>query len=406
MTAKCLLRSKAFLIFVFVIPLLATIILNVKDTGDVISKGGQITELNELDAQVAYLNDFSMLPVKVYDKSSSKTADLLLKEVQQTGLFQIYRVDASKTNDDTILASVKYTAQNDKVGAAVVLGTDMEKDLLEGKKIDVTVYRMGGDERYSMFSTTLKNTLQKYALLGSKSSGLDQLLQKIKDNQPEVSKLKKVEPQGGNSILGMDVDYKRTGVFGGALAILTVAFMVSGVLVLGSIIKERENLVHTRVLLSNASDISYLLSKFAVVFFTTTIQTIVAVGSYCLMVRKDVGISVVQFAFIVFLLGLIFNLMSICIGIYARSMMTALYLAFIVWMITALLGGMYFDISGASDTFQRIAMLMPQRWGVKAASMFMNGNLSAYPVLLVVTSAYLIVIMVASVIGIRMNRKE
>jgi ABC-2 type transport system permease protein len=406
MTAKCLLRSKAFLFFVFVLPILATLILNIKNTGDVISKEGKITELNDLDAQVAYLNDFSMLPVKVYDKSSSKVTTELLVEMQQTGMFQIYRVNASKASDDSILESAKHTANNDKVGAILVIGNQFEQGLMAGKEDSISLYKVGEDERYDLFHNTLKSILLKYALLGKKSSTPEQFLQNVKKYKAEVPVLQKVESDGGNGILGLNVDHKKTGVFGGTLAVLTIAFVITGILILNTIIKEKENLVHTRILLTKASDTSYLLSKFAVVFFTSFIQTIVAVGSYCLLVGKDVGISVVQFAFIVFLMGLIFNFISVCIGVFARSTMTALYLSFIVWMITALIGGMYFDISSASKTFQRIAMLMPQRWGLKAASMFMNGNMSGYPLLLVVTVAYLIVIMVASVIGIRINRKE
>lgn len=102
-TIKLLLRNKGFLFFALILPILATLILNVKDAADETNQAGTVTELENMDVKLAYLNDYSMLSVKVYDGSNSKVAQSLLAELSQEGLFQVYRVDTHNYTANEVL---------------------------------------------------------------------------------------------------------------------------------------------------------------------------------------------------------------------------------------------------------------------------------------------------------------
>ena len=105
MTMKLLLRNKGFLFFGIALPILATLIMNVKNVGDSVFKDAAITELASEDAQVAYLNDYSMFPVKVYDSSDSEITTAYLEHLANEQVFQMYRVEASELSDQEMLDS-------------------------------------------------------------------------------------------------------------------------------------------------------------------------------------------------------------------------------------------------------------------------------------------------------------
>ena len=128
--------------------------------------------------------------------------------------------------------------------------------------------------------------------------------------------------------------------------------------------------------------------------------------SFVLFIKSDIGISPLQFFTVIFLTGLIFDLMSLCAGLYFDTMAPAAILAFVTWAISALIAGTYFDISGASELYKKASLLMPQRWSMFTINRFMNGDPSGYTPMLCVTAAYLVIIFVVGVLGLRVREQE
>lgn len=407
-TIKLLLRNKGFLFFALILPILATLILNVKDAADETNQAGTVTELENMDVKLAYLNDYSMLSVKVYDGSNSKVAQSLLAELSQEGLFQIYRVDTHNYTANEVLENAKSSAMKDKMGAILIINNSFEKELFAGKINDsITLYATEDDERFDLLTQTTESILTKYVALGEKAEDSSKLIELIKKSSDAVYKVTSTEYDVDNSdTTNFDVDFGKTGVLGYALAIYSIAFLLSGIMILNVIFKEKEQLVYTRIMLTKASALSYMVAKANVIFLATFIETGVIGVAYQLLVTKTTGLSLPQFMLLIFLMGLIFNSMSVCIGLTCGDVLSATYISFFIWMTSALLSGLYFDISPASDTMQRIAMLMPQRWTLLSASMMFQGNSMAYPTILIVTISYMIVIFVIGIVGLKVNAKE
>ena len=87
-------------------------------------------------------------------------------------------------------------------------------------------------------------------------------------------------------------------------------------------------------------------------------------------------------------------------------MSPAAILAFVIWSISALIAGTYFDISGASELYKKASLLMPQRWAMFSVNRFINGDMSGYSLMFCVAIAYWVIIFVIGVLGLRVREQE
>ena len=373
-SSKLLLRGKGFLIIGLLIPLMATLLINIWSGVDKPEKTDSVYELSKMDMQMAYLVNFNCLPVKIYDHVNNDASKGLCLKLTEAGMFQIFRVDCSNYSMEEIMDSAEQSALNDKVGAILILEESLE---------DSKLFSVGEDARFSLFQDALELCFQNPSKEREVSSRVTYVI--------------------ANS--GDDVNYYKTRDFAYCIAIATIAFIFGGVLILGTIMTEKQDHVYARLLLTTATKTSYILSKIILILGLSLIQSSVMTISFVFFVKVDIGISVLQFFCILFLQGLIFNLLSVCAGIFCNSMSAAAFLAFTMWSISALMAGTYFDISGASDLYKKVALLMPQRWALLAATKFQNADYSGYPMILCVTAAYLLVILVIGILGLKLNEE-
>ncbi|MCH5258069.1 MAG: ABC transporter permease [Lachnospiraceae bacterium] len=374
-SSKLLLRSGGFIIIGILIPLAATLLINIWSGADRMERVDSVYELPHMDTQMAYLVNFNCLPVKVYDHTDNDESRGMCLRLAEAGIFQIFRVECSGYSMDEIMDSASESALNDKVGAILILEETME---------DSKLFYIGEDARFSLFRDTLKLC--------------------FRNPHEENVDSPKVTYVTANS--GDDVNYYKIREFSYCIAIASIAFIFGGVLILGTTMTEKQDHVYSRIMLTTATRTSYILSKIILILGLSFIQSSVMTISFVFFVNADIGISVLQFACILFLQGIIFNLLSVCAGLFCNSMSAAAFLAFTMWSISALMAGTYFDISGASDLYKKVALLMPQRWALLAATRFQNSDYSAYPMIFCVTAAYLLVILVVGILGLKLNEEE
>ena len=373
-TAKLLLRNKAFLVIGIIVPLIATACMNLWNNMDKPELKDDVYELSSMDSQIAYQVNFNRFPIKVYDKANNEESRNICDNLDATGMFQVFKVDASGESDAAIMENAEKTAMNDKVGAIIVL----EKDFA-----DSTIYSVGDDERFDLLVDAFDLVLK---------------------NHGEVSS----EPVATYITVTSDdnVNYYEVRTVGFCLAIASIAFVFGGVLVLGTILQEKNDHVYSRILLTKANKSSYLLSKIILVVGISLFQAMVMLISFSVLVKANIGITTFKFFIIVLMEGLIFNFLSVCAGLYCRSMAGSAFLSFVIWSMSALLSGSYFDIAGASENYKRVALLMPERWAMFSVSRFQNGRAGGYSLILCATMAYLIIIFVVGILGLKLNEEE
>lgn len=372
-SGKLILRNKAFLVIGILIPVLSTLLIDVWYRMPAADNSYDVHELSSYDEQMAYNVDYYRFPVKIYDTVMDQKTHNICYSLNAAGMFQIFRADAVGMTDQQIMEDVDHTADEDHAGAIVILHENPE---------DTVLYSVGEDDRFELFEESLKNALAT---------------DDTSYEAPDVTFIS----SGGD-----EVDYNKTRNISYCVAIASLAFVFGGVLILNTVFSEKKANVYSRILLTNADRGSYLLSKVILSIAISLVQALFMIISFILLVRSEVGLSNLQFFTVVFLTGLIFNLLSLCTGLCFDTMAPAAILAFVIWSISALIAGTYFDISGASEIYKKASLLMPQRWTMFSVNRFMNGDNSGFTLMLSVTGAYLVIIFVIGSLGLHAREQE
>lgn len=408
MNIKLLLRNKGYLCFLILLPILAVIILNVQDINMEESKENAyaIQELYKEDKLILNVSN-DKLNVKVYDSSQSELSEYILKELAKTGSYRIHRYKSQAMSTEEVREKALYSANHNLIGGIIYIPSSFEEEILTGQESSMMVFEGMEDGRNTLLKNDLNTYLQSLcryaALTGYQKEDLYSLVNTSEKGEPVKES---VNIEVGETLNLSAKQLGSSSSIGYSLAFLTIAFLFSGVFIAANVIEERQNRVYNRFLLSRASVGSYSLAKLLMIILTVLMQTGIMGIAIKLLVKTDFGIPFASYLFLVFCLGLIFNAFSVVIGILANNVMTANYIAFIVWCMSAILAGLYFPLDGASDWWAKVSMLMPQRWVVKAAEMLMVEKSGVYSMFLLVVFSYLIVILCVGYLGTKMKRKE
>lgn len=407
---KLLLRNKGFLFFLLITPIVSVIIMNLHVNLSFYEEEQKEREIQELSGEdkVVYLNNWSDYAVKVYDGAGTELSEYVLEKMADSGMFSIYRMDAGDMTEAEVQKQAEQDAMNDRMGTILYVKPDFDENVMKGNWEEAFLfYQVSEDERWELwensFSGELSAIYQATQGTGGTKEQVLTILQGIQENLPQQEI---ISLEGKDSITLSTEQSSKKGLAGYAYAIITLGFLFCGVCIAYTVIEERENKVYTRIMLSKVGRYEYLMSKLVMAVLISVLQTMVM--AVCMFVAGDTdfGISKADFLLFIFLLGLMFSLLSMCAGILIGDVMGANYAVFAVWSISALLAGLYFPIDTASGAIKAISYLMPQRWFLKGTEMLMVGDKSAYSMVACVTCAYLIVILSVGVVGLKLKESD
>ena len=411
MSLKLLLRNKGFLFFLIVTPILSTMILNIKMDHTVYNDNSDkefVLELKDYTEKAVYVGDTSACIIKVYDASNSELSEYLLNQIAGTGMFSVCRGDVTGVTEEKIEDAAKSAAFDDRAGMLLYLKEEFDEAVLAGNwEQGIKLYKVSEDERQEIFITELTDLFarikQVQCIVGDDVLVMLATLTEIEHKLPT----KEVVNFAGKEAIELTEEQinQRTQI-GYAFAFITLGFLFCGVCVAHSVIEEQSNKVFTRVLLTKLSGRDYFISKFAVAFVISLMQTGVLAICLFFIPGLNVGMSMISFLFIIFLLGLIFSTLSLLIGVVLGDIMSSNYAVFAIWSISALLAGLYFPLDNTTKALKTLSYLMPQRWFMDASELLLTGDKSVYSMILCVTVAYLTVIISVGGVGLKIKRYE
>lgn len=411
MSVKLLLRNKGFLFFLIVTPILSAFILSVKTEHTVYmdSSGKEvILELKDYTEKSVYVGDTSACIIKVYDASNNELSDYVLNQMAVTGMFSVCRADVSDLTEEEVEEIAKKAAFDDRASMLLYLKKDFDDAVLAGNwERGIKLYAVSEDERQVFFVTELTDLLarikQVQSFAGDDITVLLDALTEIQDKLPEK---RVVNLAGKEEVELTEQQTNQRTQIGYAFAFITLGFLFCGVCVAHSVIEEQNNKVFTRIMLTKSSGRDYFISKFVVAFVISMMQTLVLAVCLFFIPGLDVGMNIMSFLVIIFLLGLIFSTLSLLLGMVLGDIMSSNYAVFAIWSISALLAGLYFPLDDTTKALKTLSYLMPQRWFMDASELLLVGDKSAYSVVLCVTVAYLIVIISVGGVGLKIKRYE
>ena len=408
-TLKLLFRNIVFWIFLVAMPVLSTLMLNLQaenfGSRDV-SEREEIIDLDDADERAGYFGGGGKYVIKVYDASCSELSDYMLNTLAGSGIITVVRVKTPDMTESDAVEHVNFDGYNDFTGADLYLNKDFDEYVLNGDADKaLTVYILSNDERAEILENEIKMFMGQVSnalLIGEREDVIGNL-DTIRDILP-AGETVLIDKEGGSVLTNRQLDQK--ALVGYAFAFLTLGFVFGGVLIAYSVIRERKDMVLTRVKLSLLTDAQYFAAKFicgGIVSFLFAIVTSVITLS---IDADKLGMSRVGFFSMIFLLGLIFCSLSLMIGILFDDVMSATVSAFILWTLSSLLSGLYFSLDAAGDAIKTMSYLMPSKWFLDATEMMMLGDNKVYFMILCVTAAYLIVTLGLGSIGIKIRNHE
>jgi ABC-type multidrug transport system, permease component len=408
MNLKLLLRNKGYLAFLILLPVFSVIMLNLNNTETMFSQQNTNTiyKLSSEKEQIMNMSN-DKINLKVIDCSDSKLSNYILKEMTKTGSFQIYRYKEEAIKLSKVRELALYSANHSSIAAVLYIPADFEQVILNKQKSNMVVFEATKDPRISLLKNDLNMFLKSvygYAeLTGYQTDKLEGILDASVKNE---MKKNIVSIEVGDTLNLNSQQKSNSSSMSYSLSFLTIAFLFCGVFIAATVVEERKNRVYNRFLLSTASLMNYAGAKLLLVLLSALMQTGIIGIAIKLLVRRDFGIPFTSYLLFVFCLGIIFNLLSVVIGVLTNNVLTSNYIAFLTWTISCLLAGLYFPLDGASKWWAKVSMLMPQRWVVKSAEMLMAGKTGVYSTFLMVVTGYLIVILSIGLLGIKVRRKE
>lgn len=411
MSLRLLLRNKGFLFFLLATPVLSALILNVKMEHTVyndVSDKELILELKNYKENAVYAGDTSACIIKVYDASGSELSNYMLKQLAANGMFSVCRANVSDLTEKEVEEIARKDAFDDRAGILLYLKKNFDNAVLKGDyRQGLQLYRVSEDNRQKLFITELTDLfarLKQVQLLTD--NNITKMLEMLTDIQDTVPKKKVVNLAGKDEIELTKQQVTQKTQIGYAFAFITLGFLFCGVYVAHSVIEEQNNKVFTRIMLTRINTKNYFFSKFVIAFVISVMQTLVLAVCLCFIPGWNVGMSIMSFLVIIFLLGLIFSTLSFLLGVVLGDVMSSNYAAFSIWSISALLAGLYFPLDDTTKTLKALSYLMPQRWFMDASELLLTGDKNAYSMLLCVTAAYLIVIISVGGVGLKIKKYE
>lgn len=411
MSLKLLLRNKGFLFFLIATSALSALILSVKMDHAVYSDNSDkevILELKDYREKAVYVGDTSACIIKVYDASNSVLSEYVLNQMAATGMFSVCRADVSDLTEEGVEKIAKKDAFDDRAGALLYLKKDFDEAVLAGKwEQSMKLYVVSEDERQKLFMTELTDLIARIKQVQSfAGDDITVMLEMLADIQDKLPEKKVVKLAGREEIALTEQQMNQRTQIGYAFAFITLGFLFCGVCVAHSVIEEQNNKVFTRVMLTKLSARDYFISKFVVAFMISVMQTLVLGVCLSFIRGLDVGMGIISFLVVIFLLGLIFGTLSLLLGVVLGDVMSSNYAVFAFWSISALLAGLYFPLDDTTKALKTLSYLMPQRWFMDASELLLVGDKGAYSMLLCVTAAYLIIIISVGGVGLKIKKYE
>lgn len=408
-TMKLLFRNVVFWVFLIFTPILSTLVLRleVENLGAYEVVGAEeIIEMDKTDEKVAYFGGKGKYVIKVYDASNTELSEYMLNSLSESGMITVVRIKTKDMTKDQVEKEMHFNGYDDRMGAALYLDKDFDKVILDGdSEKAMTVYILSDDERSKILENEIKMCMGRINMAKQMGGQNDIIanLNKISESIPDKNV---VLLDGKNSRNLTNVQLDQKALMGYAFAFMTLGFVFGGVLIAYTVINEQKNMVLTRVKLSQLTDSKYFAAKFicgAIVSFMITGVTSIAALS---VDSEKMGMSRIGFFIMIFFLGLIFCSISLMIGILFADVMSATVAAFVVWVLSSLLSGLYFPLDSASKAIKSMSYMMPSKWFLDVTEMLMLKDSNVYFMILCITIAYLIVTLGLGSIGVKIKKNE
>ncbi|MBO4396624.1 MAG: ABC transporter permease [Eubacterium sp.] len=431
-TMRLLFRNKGFWFFLIITPILATLILTIKQRSLSMyeeTEEMEIVELDEPESKVCYFSGRGKYVVKVYDACESDLSEYFLNKLTESGALMICRARTPEMAKSDVDKRMEQDGFSDRMGSAMYVGTEFDTEALSGTmKEGLVVYTLSDDERKELLANEINLVLGQIKTAGEQAAGTatDDSMSRndgvsTQAREPAsmsgvidaLEAMNKTIPakevqviSGADSVSLTDEQTQQKGLMGYAFAILTLGYVFCGIFVAHTAIHEQNDMVLTRIRLTNLSDAGYFAGKFITGAIVSVLLTAITGVSSMIISTDKLGMSRISFIAIMFMVGIVFCTISLLMGILLGNVMSANLAAFTLWSMSSMLAGLYFPLDSSSPAIKTLSYIMPQKWFMKGTELTMVHDNKGFLIMIAVTAAFLIITLSLGSAGIKLKKNE
>ena len=405
---KLLMRNIGFIICVLLIPIGAASILMIQQTGaDTNETETQIVETEEnasiMSASLSSM--FDKVSVVVIDASQDEISELFLNSLSQENICGIYRYKTPELSKEEINKLAKSYYERGTVTAVVYIPADFGKMITEKGSPRVDVIKGRDDDRIELVNSIINQNISvmlQCALNAENDDAFTNTVKEAFNNMPEV-----ISVIAGNDNEKLTVKQANNlSNIGYSIAVLSLAFILTGCFIANLIVSERDNKTLMRIEMSGSSMMIYIFAKAITAVFVSLIQAGITALTIILLIGTDIGIPFMSFIMFIAVIGVIFNLFCVIMAMFGKNILGVVYVSFGVWIFTNILSRVYFNFGTLPDWMDKLSMLTPQRWVMICSEMLMKNQSGVYLIFFTASAAFLILIITAGFIGARLQKTE
>ncbi len=396
---KLLLRNIGFIICLAALPFGASALLMMQQ--DSAYAGASDATICEINADTSII-DAANTNIFVVDAAQDDASEMLLKSMLDGDIFAIYRYKSEPLERSEIDELAKYYYECSTVTAVVYLGEDFSDKIMSGTKPEILVIEGRDDSRIELARGKINSSVSIMMNCAANASSEKEFLdisEDVFENMPTANSV----TVGGDSGELTSTQISQRSNLGYSIAVLSLAFLLTGTFAANLIVTERDNKSILRIEMSGTSMGSYILAKAFTGIIVALIQAAITALTTALLTGTEVGIPFGAFIAFIATVGIIFNLLCVVIGMYCKNIMVVSFVSFGVWMFTNLFAGVYFNFMEFPDWWEKSSYLTPQKWVMSCSEMLMKNQDGAYATFFTAAAGFMLLIITAGFIGTKVS---
>ncbi|RJE47475.1 MULTISPECIES: ABC transporter permease [unclassified Dehalobacter] len=306
----------------------------------------------------------------IYSGAKSQPVQIGVIDQDQTALSSYLVQKTAKAGNYTLNpvreAEIKNRLFDQTLAAAVIIPAGYEKSIIAGSPAAIEIISLKGKDITAWLEQSFNLQTQNLKDLAAASNGdhkaFWELFQKYSGNPLQVSA---IELQDESVSKGITLT---------SLGFLLMFVMLGAGLTSHAILNEKRSRTYHRICASPVSTKEYLSANSLSSLIIVTAQTLFIILALQTLFRIETYVP----APLLFLILLLFGLVSIGIGLITTAFSSSSYMAgtlsTLIMTPTCMLGGCFWPVSLMPETMQKIAHFMPQWWALDAIQKIQDGG--------------------------------
>lgn len=401
---KLLMRNIGFLICILLIPIGAASILMVQQSDVNINEPhSNIIEI-EKNASIISLSPTSMKIVAI-DASQKETSEMFLNHISKGNILEVYRYKTSEIERKEIDLLAKSFYERGSVVAVIYIPADFEKEVINNGNPAIDVIKGRNDDRIDFVSNIINQNVSVMLSCAENTENKSAFIDSVKETLDKMPKTQSIVVGDGSKTLS-ESQTNHLNNIGYSVAILTLAFILTGCFIANLVVSERDNKTMLRINMSSSPIMLYLLAKAITAVIVSFIQAGITALAILLLIGTDIGIPFTSYILFISVIGIIFNLFCVVMSMFSKNILGVVYISFGVWIFTNILSKVYFSFVTFNDWMEKLSMITPQRWVVICSEMLMKNQSGAYTLFFMISVSFLMLVITAGFIGTKLQKAD